>query len=391
MEETKQMGVPVKGFTAPQFDPVKSVFESNFEYEGEVGAAVCVYQHGEKVVDLWGGYADVAQQAEWDIDTLCGFYSTGKPLVALSLLQLIDSHQLALDGAVADTWLDYAVGGKEKTTFRQVLCHQAGMSAVRKRLPEGAMLDWQRMVAVLAAQQPWWEPGSRHVYHTNTFGFLVGEPVRLLTGLNPGEFLQSRIAAPLNEHLYFGVPEGMISKVATLYMDNADSPPNISFLDHPMSDEARMLAHGIYNPSGFSSLGVLNSKAWRKAQVPSTNGHGTARGVAHVYGILASGGASKELKILSPEMLGEATRLQSGGYCPALEREVDFGLGFQLTRADRPFGPNPGSYGHFGTGGSLGFADPQTGIGFGYVMNRIKPKWQNSRNRALLDALYGCL
>jgi CubicO group peptidase (beta-lactamase class C family) len=385
------MGVAVKGYTTPQFDSVRSVFASNFEHEGEVGAAVSVYRHGEKVIDLWGGYADVAQKAEWKMDTICGFYSTGKPLVALSLLQLIDSQEIALDDEVANIWRDYKGGGKEKTTFRQVLCHQAGMSAVRKRLPEGAMLDWQLMVDVLAAQHPWWKPGSRHVYHTNTFGFLVGEPVRLLTGLNPGQFLQNRIAAPLEEHLYFGVPEEMLSKVATLYMDNADLPPDISFLDNPMSDEARMLAHGIYNPSGFSSLGVLNSRAWRQAQVPSTNGHGTARGIAHVYGILASGGASKELTILSPGMLEEASCLQSRGYCPALEREVDFGLGFQLTRTDRPFGPNPGSYGHFGTGGSLGFADPETGIGFGYVMNRVKPRWQNPRNRALLDAVYGCL
>jgi CubicO group peptidase (beta-lactamase class C family) len=385
------MGTAIEGVTDPRFKRVESVFRQNFEQEGEVGAAVAVYEHGEKVVDLWGGYADVEAGRLWSEDTICGFYSTGKPLVAIELLQQLDRGTVGLDDAVADTWPEFAQAGKEHITFRQVLCHQAGLSAIRKRLPEGAMLDWQLMVNELASQAPWWEPGSRHVYHTNTFGFLVGEPVRRLTGLSPGEYLQQYLAKPLKEHFYFGVPDDKLDQVATLYMEVGDRVPDISFLDQPMPDEERMLKHGIYNPSGFSSIGVLNTRAWRQGQVPSTNGHGTARGIAHIYGLLAIPEEDRTLQILSRDMLAEATRLQSGGYCPALEREVDFGLGFQLTRPDRPFGPNSGSYGHFGTGGSLGFADPQRGVGFGYVMNHIKPRWQNSRNRALLDALYSCL
>ena len=152
-----------------------------------------------------------------------------------------------------------------------------------------------------------------------------------------------------------------------------------------------MLQYAVMNPSGFSSLGVMNSRAWRQGQVPSTNGHGTATGIARIYGVLALGGKQGNDTLLSESMLKEATSVQSEGYCPSLQREVSFGLGFQLTRPERPFGPNANSFGHFGTGGSLGFADPQTGIGFGYLMNRIRPRWQNPRNKALIKALYDSL
>lgn len=383
------MSISIGGFTDLRFESVRSVFARNFAEEGEIGAAVSVFLQGEKVIDLWGGIADQGGSVQWQEDTICGYYSTGKPLIALGLLSLIDAGKIELDDPIAEVWSGFGAAGKEKITYRQLLCHQAGLSAVRKRLPEGAMLNWDLMVKELASQEPWWEPGSRHVYHTNTYGYLIGEPIRLMTGLSPGEFLQETISGPLHEELYIGVPDNVLPRVATLYMQGAESAPDVSFLDQPMSEEERMLKHGVLNPSGFSSLGVLNTREWRQAQIPSTNGHGTARGIAHLYSILASGG--NEINLISDTLLAEATALQSRGFCPALERDVDFGLGFQLTRPDRPMGRNPGSFGHFGTGGSLGFADPIAGIGFGYVMNYIKPRWQNSRNRALIAAVYDCL
>ena len=152
-----------------------------------------------------------------------------------------------------------------------------------------------------------------------------------------------------------------------------------------------MLVLAYINPPGISSLGVVNTAAWREAQVPSTNLHASARGIARLYSALAAGGAIDGFTVLDTDVLTEATRPQSEGWCPFLEREVTFGLGFQPTRPDRPFGPNPGSFGHFGSGGALGFADPGAGLAFGYVMNAVKPRWQNERNRALVDALYSCL
>jgi CubicO group peptidase (beta-lactamase class C family) len=152
-----------------------------------------------------------------------------------------------------------------------------------------------------------------------------------------------------------------------------------------------MLALAYFNPPGLSGIGVVNTTAWRRTEVPSTNLHATARGVARLYTALAAGGRLDGLTVCDADVLAEATKPQSEGWCPFLEREVTFGLGFQPTRPDRPFGPNAGSFGHFGSGGALGFADPAAGVAFGYVMNAVKPRWQNSRNRALIDALYECL
>ena len=381
----------IGGFCSDRFAAVKDAFVNNFVEEGELGAACSIYLRGEKIVDLWGGVADEESGNLWEEDTLCGFYSTGKPLAALGLLRMADAGEIDLDDPVALMWPEFAQGNKGKITYRQILCHQAGLPAVRRRLPEGAMLDWDLIVSELAAQKPWWEPGTRHVYHTNTYGFLVGEPVRRITGLTPGQYLYREIAEPLEVELYFGVPDQALDRVATLKWETNGSAPDPSILDRPMSEEETMLQYAIFNPTGFSSLGVMNTRAWRQAQVPSTNGHGTARALACLYGILAAGGEQHGFHLISSAMLKEAISIQSEGYCPGLEREVSFGLGFQITRPDRPFGSNPNSFGHFGTGGSLGFADPDTGIGFGYVMNRVKPRWQNPRNRALLAALYSCL
>ena len=158
-----------------------------------------------------------------------------------------------------------------------------------------------------------------------------------------------------------------------------------------LNDEQRMIVLAYVNPPGFSSLGVVNTAAWREAQVPSTNLHANARGIARFYSALAAGGSIRGVTVLDADVLAEATKPQSSGWCPFLDREVTFALGFQPTRPDRPFGPNPGSFGHFGTGGALGFAEPAASLSFGYVMNAVKPRWQNSRNRALIDALYSCL
>jgi CubicO group peptidase (beta-lactamase class C family) len=385
------MNVKVGGYCADRFAAVKHGLASNFSEEEELGAAWCVLLRGEKIVDLWGGVADEESGTPWQEDTLCGFYSAGKPLVALGLLQMIDAGSIKLDEPVAGTWPEFAGGNKEAVTFRHLLCHQAGLPAVRKRLPEGAMLDWDLMVSELAAQEPWWEPGTRHVYHTNTYGYLVGEPVRRLTGLGPGQYMREKISNPLDVEIHFGVPDDALDRVATLKWEPSDGVPDQSILDQDMSDEERMLMYAVRNPSGLSSLGIMNTRAWRQGEVPSTSGHGTARGIARIYSALVSADSHGGDRLLSEATLKEATSLQSEGYCPALQREVSFGLGFQLTRPDRPLGPNPSSFGHFGTGGSLGFADPQTGIGFGYVMNRIRPRWQNPRNKALIEALYASL
>jgi CubicO group peptidase (beta-lactamase class C family) len=239
--------------------------------------------------------------------------------------------------------------------------------------------DWDRMAGALAATAPWWEPGTRHAYHTNTYGHLIGEVVRRVTGVACGSRLAA-LAGPLDADLYVGVPPAEQHRCAAVVFDALGPPP---VLDAGLQGDAHMEMLSYFNPPGFSSMGVVNTAAWRGAEVPSTNGHGSARGVARLYGALLEPG-----RVLSPDLLAEATSPQSEGYCPILREHVTFGLGFKPTVPRRPFGPNAESFGHFGTGGAVGFADPVGGVAFGYVMNHVIPRWQSTRNRSLIDALY---
>ncbi|MEE8397539.1 MAG: serine hydrolase domain-containing protein [Desulfobacterales bacterium] len=385
------MMVPIHGYCDAAFERVRDVFEANFSSQDELGAACAVYVDGTKVVDLWGGHTDPDRSEAWQEDTLVGFYSVGKPLAALCALQLIDSGDLELDLPVCRWWPEFSANGKAKVTLRQLLCHQGGLPAVRKRLPEGAMLDWQLMVQALAEETPWYPPGSRHIYHTNTYGFLVGELVCRISGKTFGDYFDEKISGPLAADVFFGLSAADLPRVARIVWHPSGDAPDPDILDKPMDEAERLVAHSYFNPSGFSSLGVMNTPEWRMATIPSTNGHGTARGIAKIYHILAQGGAFGKNRLISKDLLAQATQVQSEGPCPVLQRDVSFGLGFQITRPDRRFGPNSRSFGHFGTGGSLGFADPDARLGFGYVMNDIIPRWQNPRNRALVDAVYHCI
>ncbi len=279
-------------------------------------------------------------------------------------------------------WPEFAAGGKEEATLRHALCHRAGVPALREPLTNDDLWDWDRMTAALAATTPWWEPGTRHAYHTNTYGHLIGEVVRRVSGEPCGRRLAA-LAGPLDADLHVGVPPAEQHRCAEVLFE-APGPPAMP--DAALEGDARMEMLSYFNPPGFSSMGVVNTVAWRSAEVPSTNGHGSARGVARLYAALLEPG-----RLLSSDLLAEATSAQSEGYCPILHEDVTFGLGFKPTVPRRPFGPNPGSFGHFGTGGAVGFADPVGGVAFGYVMNHVIPRWQSTRNRALIDAVYGSL
>jgi CubicO group peptidase (beta-lactamase class C family) len=381
--------VPIRGRWDARFEEVHQVFVENFD-RGELGAALAVSVDGDCVIDVWGGYADRQRRQRWKKDTLACFYSLGKPLAALCVLQLVDRGLLDLDDPVCRWWPEFATAGKDAITVRQVLCHRAGLQGVRERLPESAMLDWDLMTRVLAEEPPWLLEGYEHAYHANTYGFLAGELVRRTSGLPFGEYFRRHVAEVVDADVIFGVPDEDLPRVAELVWHPTGDPPE-GVLDQPMNEQQRMIAHCYFNPSGFSSMGVMNTAEWRRAVIPSTNGHGTARGVARIYNVLAHGGSWRGRHLVGRELLAEAVTVQSQGPCPILETDVSFGLGFQRTRPDRPLGPNPNSFGHYGTGGSLGFADPDARIGFGYVMNDIVPRWRNSRNNALIDAVYRCL
>jgi CubicO group peptidase (beta-lactamase class C family) len=373
----------IGGWCREEFGAVRETFAANFSEQGEVGAAVCVIVDGAVVVDLVGGWADQLHRRPWQPSTMVDFYSVGKAVVGLLLLQLVDAGLIGLDDPIASVWPEFAQGGKGAATVRHALSHQAGVPAIRQPLTNDDLWHWDRMTDALAATEAWWEPGTRHAYHTNTYGHLVGEIIRRVSGEMPGTRLRT-VAEELDADLWFGVPAAEQHRCAEVIWDSPMGSPAVE-LDG-LTGDPLMVALGYFNPPGYSSVGVVNTAAWRSAQVPSTNGHGTATGVARFYAALL-----EPDHLISTDLLAEATRVQSEGYCPVLGEETGFGLGFKPTVARRPFGPNPRSFGHFGTGGALGFADPDTAVAFGYVMNHVIPRWQSTRNRALIDAVYRSL
>ena len=342
---------------------------------------------GRLVCDLWGGHRDAARETPWARDTLVNFFSVGKALTALVALRLVERGLLDFDVPACRLWQEFGVNGKETITLRHMLSHQAGLPAIREPLPDGAMLDWDRMVSALAAQSPWWEPGAAHGYHVNTYGYLVGELVRRASGKTVGALLRDGIAGPLGADVHIGLRPSEHSRAAEFLWPSVLPERPEGALD----DVTLMKWNTYWNPPGISGAGWVNSAEWRAAEIPSTNGHGTARGVARIYAALAAGGGLDGIDIISKPMLAAATQEQSFGPDRILDRESRFGLGFQLPQAERPLGPNAEAFGHFGAGGSLGFCDPVAGVAFAYVTNDMGPRWQNPRNKALLAAIYESL
>jgi CubicO group peptidase (beta-lactamase class C family) len=373
---------PLAGFCDPRFGEVRAEFARNFAERGEVGAGVCVLIDGRVAVDLVGGWTDSSCRHPWTSRSLVNFYSVGKALVALLALQLVDEHAIGLDTPIASVWPEFAEGGKSETTLRQALCHRAGVPAIRQPLTDADLWTWDRMAQPLAATDPWWEPGTRHAYHTNTYGHLIGEIIRRVSGQTCSDRLRA-VVGPLDADVWFGVPVREQPRCASVLWQGSNHV-DVDF--DALSGDELMTMLSYFNPPGYSSVGLVNGEPWRSAEIPSTNGHGTARGIAQVYAALL-----QPNRLLSTDLLAEAVSPQSTGFCPVLGEDVTFGLGFTPTTPRRPFGPNPGGYGHFGTGGAVGFADPRTGVAFGYVMNHVIPRWQSTRNRALIGAVFNSL
>ena len=379
----------IDGVCDPRFAAVREAFAGNFAQHGEIGAGVTLFCGGRKVVDLWGGWADRARTRPWTEDTLVNFFSIGKAITATCVLRLVQRGMLDLDTPVMRWWPAFGAAGKADINLRQLMAHRAGLPAIGPPLlPAGAMLDWDVMVGRLAAQSPWWAPGDGHGYHVNTFGYLLGEPVRRAAGMTMGALLREEIAGPLGADVHIGLPLSEHGRVAEFCYAQRPAPapgdPPPPPPRRPATHDELMRACAYNNPPGVSGGVYVNTEAWRLAEIPSTNGHGTARGVARVYQGLLEG-------LIDADLLGEATTEHAAGHDRILERPSRFGLGYQLTQPERPLGPNAGAFGHFGAGGSLGFCDPDADVAFGYVMNDMGPRWQNPRNKALIEAVYRCI
>ena len=377
------MATSIEGFVAPGFELVQTAFEENFVSRGELGAGVSIYVRNELVVDLVGGVARPDISSPFTHDTLVNVYSVGKAIIAFLALQQIDADQLSLDEPVIERWPEYGSHGKEPTTVRMALCHQAGVPAIDRLLTNEDLRNWSTMAEALAETRPWHMPGATHAYHTNTYGHLIGELVRRASGREVNDVLNQTMAQ-MGAEIFIGLDDAQRARCADIVF-NSPIDPN-SFELGMRTEESSMSLRSYFNPPGYSSMGIVNSDFWRQAVVPSTNIHATARGVATFYNELLSPD-----RWLSTDLLNEATRVQSEGYCPILGEVASFGLGFTPTTPRRPLGPNEKSFGHFGTGGALGFCDPTAQIAFGYVMNHVTPRWQSTRNIELRSALYRCI
>jgi CubicO group peptidase (beta-lactamase class C family) len=380
-------GVPsIEGFCDERFTPVREALAENFAARGELGAAVSITLAGRPVVEIWGGWMDGQRTRPWRRDTLVGVFSVGKAMVALCVLLLVERREIELDQPVARYWPEFAAAGKGGITVRTLLSHRAGLPAVRRPLAASTIYDWAAMVDALAGEEPWWRPGTTHGYHVNTLGFLAGELVRRVTGAGLGEFFRREVAGPLEADFHFGLAEREDARTAD-YLFGGEAQEFTEGVEEQRihtPDEARdfLLSRVYLNPPELSGIGTVNTRAWRAAQIPSANAHATAWSITRIYGALGA--------LLGPATLAAAIAPHSEGMDFVLGRPSRFGLGFQLTQPERPLGPSPRSFGHFGAGGSLAFADPDAQLAFAYVMNRSGPRRQNPRNRALIDAVYAC-
>jgi CubicO group peptidase (beta-lactamase class C family) len=381
----------IHGNCDPHFAGVRDTFAAGFERGDELGASVCVTVEGETVVDLWAGWADAARSRPWTRDTLVNVYSTTKGMTAICALRLVDAGLLDLDAPVAQYWPEFAAAGKEALPVRQLLCHRAGLPAVRRPLSTDALYDWDAMVAALAEQEPWWTPGEMHGYHALTYGFLVGELVRRITGRSPGTYFREEIAEPLGLDFHIGLPDRLEGRVAELVQGPIHPGDGPNLLELIFGDRESVVSKAFINPPIEPT--AANSREWRAAEIPAANGHGTAADLARVYAALSLGGEIDGVRVLSPRVIEEARTEHSLGKDEVLPLVTRFGLGFAMPTQEEPTGPNPRVFGHAGMGGSYGQADPESRMSFGYTMNLMHiGLWLvDPRPRALLAAVYEAL
>jgi CubicO group peptidase (beta-lactamase class C family) len=385
------------GEVAKGFEPVREAFARNFEHHEEVGAAFALYVKGEKVVDVWAGTADVDTGRPWEENTLQAVFSTTKGITAICAHLLAQRGDLDLDARVAEYWPDFKAAGKENVPVRWLLGHRTGLPAFHDTVTPEEALDWDRITARLAAEEPWWEPGTAHGYHAITYGWLVGEVIRRVSGKNIGRFVADELAGPLGLDTYIGLPESEEPRVAPLIQMSlvGERPPQEAI--DAMPEEMRAAVEAFTNPDSLTQRALRvsdpaldwNSREVHAAEIPAANGITTARSLAKLYA--ACVGEVDGQRVLTPGTVADATKEVSNGPDKVLIMPTRFGSGFFLQSMFSPLlGPN--SFGHAGAGGSLGMADPDAEIGYGYVMNKMQANLSGDpRTLGLTAAVKECL
>jgi len=390
--------IGVQGHVSRGFEGVREAFVENFARRRELGGACCVYHYGEKVVDLWGGVRNKLSNEVWERDTMVVVHSATKGLAAMTLAVAHSRGWLNYEERVATYWPEFAQQGKQNITVRQLLAHQAGLFAFEEPVDRSVVADLDRLAVVLARQKPVWEPGTRQAYHAITLGFYEGELLRRVDPLHRslGHFFEDEIATPLAEDVYIRVPEDISNfRLATM------SPPSplrmligfpLRFTLENMNRHSNIYRALMVNP-GAAVYQDKERVYARNLEVPSGGGVGTARGIAHAYSVFATGGRELGLRQETLNLLAApAIAPTRGFYDECMKADgIQFSLGFMKSTAVWPFG-SARSFGSPGAGGSLGFADPEAGIGYAYVTSQMGTALTGDpRDVAIRKALYSAI
>ncbi len=369
----------IEGFVAPGFEPVRDAFAQNFAEGLELGAGFAATLDGETIVDLHGGYADRNREHPWTPDTLVPVFSTTKPIAALVVALLVEQGKLVYDAPVAALWPDFAAHGKQDVSLAQALSHQAGVPGFPDRIDPALWLDPPALAAALAGLAPMWPPGTANGYHPLTFGYIAGEMVRRASGATLGTILRERLCAPNGVDFWIGLPEAEHERCADV------ARPALAPSLGAATPEKRA---AFLTPWAAPNRAA---PAWRTAEIPSANGHGTALAVALLYAVLARGGLLGKQTLLSPATFEAFTRERVRGPDKVLPNEMAYAAG-PMRNSNLFYGPNPNTLAHAGWGGSMGLADPDRGLSSAYVMNKQSNQLQtDARAQRLIAALYGCL
>lgn len=379
----------VNGTVAEGFEPVREAFAANFARLGERGAAVAVYRDGRRVVDLWAGTKDVDGTAPWEPGTAQIVRSATKGVAAAGLLLLHQRGHLDLDAPVGTYWPEYKTAGKERTLVRHLLAHRAGVPVLDRPLTMAEAADPDLGAAAVAAQAPVWEPGTDHGYHAQTYSWLVGELVRRVTGRPVGEWLADELAGPAGADFRLGLPAAEQGRAGRVGEIEAPQSAGALKLRPKRSVSAAYADPDSLTRRAFAAITPLpdeNDPAYRAAALPAATGIATADGLARVYASLI-GEVDGGVRLFTPETMELARAERSAGADRVLVVGTRFGLGYMLHGGASPL-LSPGSFGHPGRGGALAFADPESGIGFGYVTNGFrKSVTSDPRAQALVQAL----
>jgi CubicO group peptidase (beta-lactamase class C family) len=373
--------VEITGFAPARFAAVKDAMAANFAAGEEIGCRFTLVEAGEVVLDLMAGHADRKRTRPFDETTLACVFSTTKALAALLIARAVEAGKLAYDQPVADVWPEFGQGGKDKVTVEQALSHQAGVPGFLEEMDPRLWVDWDAICQRIAGHAPMWPPGSASGYHPITFGYIAGELHRRVDGRLMGDALREDLAQPFGLDLWIGLPESEHHRLAELQRPSA--LPEFGEINDPT--RAAFL-------TPWASVSGVSATEWRKTQVPSANGYGTAEALARLMGALANDGWLEGDEILSPAVIHEASRERIRGQDLVLPFDMSWGAGFMRNAPNHPWGPGDQAFGHSGWGGSCAFADPERRLGGAYVMNRQGTALMgDARPRRLIEAAYAAL